>query len=158
MSREYFWELTSRCWSVRKRVDAGVGWGTGVWVCEDDWPPPDPPPVTTIAWRLAHLSVWTEVYRDRTFGAARLGLPQLDPGGSAGAAVDWLIRAQESFTAEVAEIDDVRLSELRPAHYGPELPIGKLVWMIIQEHIHHGAEIRLLGDLKRGHARKDPDT
>ncbi len=62
-----FWEPTDPCWSVRRRDRASEGWGTGAWVCEDTWPPPDPIPVTTIAWRMAHLAAWTDVYRNWTF-------------------------------------------------------------------------------------------
>src|SRR5690349_5344942 len=44
---EYLWEPVPGCWSVRRR---GAGW-----FVERTHPAPTPPPVTTIAWRLAHL-------------------------------------------------------------------------------------------------------
>ena len=46
---EYLWEPVSGCWTVREIAD-GV---------RADWadPDPDPPPVTTIAWRLWHVAV-----------------------------------------------------------------------------------------------------
>jgi DinB superfamily len=62
-----FWEPVEPCWSVRRCEQAGKGWGRGDWVCEDTWPPPNPLPVTTIAWRIAHIAAWTDVYRNWTF-------------------------------------------------------------------------------------------
>lgn len=150
---EYFWEPVPSCWSVRPRDRAGPGWGVGYWVCEDPWPHPDPPPVTTIAWRLVHLCAWTDVYRDWTFGVARLRLPSLEVPGSAQAARQWLERAQDAFAAEVSKLVDADLEEPRPWHAGGMLPIGQLVEGIAVEHVHHGAEIGLLRDLHRGHAR-----
>jgi hypothetical protein len=47
---EYFWEPVPDCWSIRQTPD-------GTWGIDWAWPTPDPPPVTTIAWRLAHIGV-----------------------------------------------------------------------------------------------------
>jgi hypothetical protein len=151
-----FWEPATPCWSVRRREVAGEGWGTGRWVCEDTWPPPDPLPVTSIAWRMAHLAAWTEVYRSWTFEHQRLGLAQLEVPGTRDGLAEWLCAAQDRFTRSVDGLDEAELDDLRPAHYGPHLPIHRLVLVIAVEHIHHGAEIGLLRDLRRGHARVQP--
>jgi hypothetical protein len=150
---EYFWEPVTPCWSVRSRDEASPGWGIGPWVCEDPWPHPDPPPVTTIAWRLVHLCAWTDVYRDWTFGAAQLGLPMLEVPGSADDACRWLHKAQTAFAAEVEGLRDTELDEPRPWHVGGTLPILSPVDAIAVEHAHHGAEIGLLRDLRRKHGR-----
>jgi hypothetical protein len=153
---EYFWEPVSECWAVRKREDAATqGWGTGEWVCEDPWPHPDPPPVTNIGWRLVHLCAWTDVYRDWTFGDAKLALPDMEVPSSAGAAVQWLHDAQRRFSLAVRGLDDADLTQLRPAHFGGELPVQWLVGAIAREHTHHGAEIGVLRDLRRGVARSN---
>ncbi|HET8619092.1 MAG TPA: DinB family protein [Acidimicrobiales bacterium] len=151
-----FWEPAERCWSVRRRGQAGKGWGTGDWVCEDDWPPPNPLPVTTIAWRLAHLAAWTDVYRNWTFEDQSLDLRHFEVPGSRDGLAGWLCAAQDRFRARVDVLDDAELVELRPAHYGLRLPIHRLVSAMVVEHIHHGAEIGLLRDLRRGHARVQP--
>jgi hypothetical protein len=44
---EYLWEPVPRCWSVRLQGD--------VWEVERNIPPPEPPPVTTFAWRTWHI-------------------------------------------------------------------------------------------------------
>lgn len=151
-----FWEPVEPCWSVRRRVDAADGWGAGDWVCEDTWPPPDPLPITTIAWRMAHLAAWTDIYRNWTFEDQRLGLPGFEVPGTRDGLAEWLFSAQDHFRAQVEALDDAELVELRPAHYGPHMPIHRLVSGIAVEHIHHGAEIGLLRDLRRGHARVQP--
>src|SRR5919197_1454625 len=45
---EYFWEPAPYCWTVRAV-------GDGTWRADEAALPPDPAPVTTIAWRLSHL-------------------------------------------------------------------------------------------------------
>jgi hypothetical protein len=151
-----FWEPATPCWSVRGRNDAGAGWGTGDWVCEDTWPPPDPLPITSIAWRMAHLAAWTDIYRNWTFQDQTLGLRRFEVPGDRDGLAEWLYTAQDRFSESVALLEEEELAELRPAHYGPLLPIHRLVSGIAVEHIHHGAEIGLLRDLRRGHARVQP--
>jgi hypothetical protein len=150
---EYFWEPVSDCWSVRRRGEATVdAWGTGDWVCEDTWPPPDPPPVTTIAC-IVHLAAWTDIYRDWTWAEGRPRLRDLEVPGTAAGAVAWLIRSQDGFAAEGDKLTDADLLERRPAHYGGLVTVDWLVSSMLTEHTHHGAEIGVLRDLRRGHAR-----
>jgi hypothetical protein len=58
---EYLWEPVDACWSVRRRVD-GPGPGAIKLIGSGDWgrdgapQSPWPPPLTTIAWRLDHIS------------------------------------------------------------------------------------------------------
>ncbi len=85
-----------------------------------------------------------------------LGLPQLEVPGSCDGLAEWLFAAQDRFLSAVVSLDDANLSELRPAHYGPHLPIHQLVSTMAFEHVHHGAEIGVLRDLRRGHAQMPP--
>jgi hypothetical protein len=56
---EYFWPPVPDCWTLRAR--------DGVFTMDRD--PRDPEPVTTIAWRLAHLvEVYTHVEVDSPIG------------------------------------------------------------------------------------------
>jgi hypothetical protein len=153
---EYHWEPTPGSWSVRERGPHVRGWGAGQFVCEDAWPPPEPLPVTTIAWRVIHLAAWTDVYRAWTFGDARVGLDDLAVPGDAAAGLAWLRRAQDSFRSAVDALDDASVFELRPAHWGEALPIARLVTTMLTEHVHHIAEIGVLRDLRRGHACSQP--
>ena len=70
---EYLWEPVPGCWSVRPRgtSSAPVQGGSGAMVVEFAFPEPDPAPVTTIAWRLGHLTVGVFGVRNAAhFGAA----------------------------------------------------------------------------------------
>ena len=153
---EFWWEPTPHCWSVRRRDTGVTGWGTGEWVCEDAWPPPEPVPVTTVAWRIVHLAAWTDVYLDWTFGSARAGLQDfLVPGDRAGC-MGWLFAAQDRFTAAVDGVDDEAMFDLRPAHWDEMVPVAHLVTSMLTEHVHHIAEVGVLRDLRRGRARSQP--
>ncbi len=153
---EYFWEPVEGCWSVRPRADASRAWGSGDFVCEDTWPPPDPLPVTTIAWRVTHLAAWTEVYRDFAFGDARLDLQNLEVPGTALGGVAWLLDAQRRWADAVRDVGDEEIFELRPAHWGQQVPLASLVSTMTIEHRHHLAEVGVLRDVRRGHAQLQP--
>src|SRR6266581_7751942 len=54
---EYRWEPVPGAWNVRPRGTgtAPAAAGTGEFTIDFAMPEPDPPPVTTIAWRLGHI-------------------------------------------------------------------------------------------------------
>jgi hypothetical protein len=154
--QEYFWEPTPLSWSVRRRGPSVHGWGSGEFVCEDAWPPPEPLPIPTIAWRVIHLAAWTDVYRHWTFGDTRPDLRDFDVPGDISAGLAWLYRAQDDFTDAVDGLSDESAFELRPAHWGEALPVVHLVTSMLTEHVHHIAEVGVLRDLRRGCARSQP--
>jgi hypothetical protein len=142
---ELGWEPAPGCWSVdvdeagRRRLEFVYG--------------RDPPPVTTIEWRLGHLGVWTIAYHDWIFGEATMRGEDVEiPAGAAGM-VSWLHEAQDRFVTATAALDDAQLDADRPTQWDGRLPVWQLVWAIIAEHFHHGAEVGVLRDLRRGHAR-----
>jgi hypothetical protein len=154
---EYQWEPIRPCWSLRPRAAAVAGgWGKGDWVVEDVWPPPDPVPVTTIAWRLCHLTAWTDIYRRWTFTDERPTLADQTAPGTAAEGVQLLIDVQDAYMADVATLTADEVFDLRPAHRGESLPIAKLVTLMLAENIHHVAELGVLRDLRRGHASRQP--
>jgi hypothetical protein len=153
---EYFSEPASPCWSVRRRESSVRGWGSGEFVCEDAWPPPDPLPITTIAWRVIHLAAWTDIYREFAFDGKQPDLNDADVPGDIGAALAWLYRAQDQFIDAVDRLTDESVFEPRPAHWGELVPLVRLVTTMLTEHVHHIAEIGVLRDLRRGHALSQP--
>jgi len=153
---EYQWEPAPLCWSVRRRGPDVSGWGTGQWVCEDAWPPPEPVPVPTIAWRIIHLAAWTDVYLDWTFGGATARIQDYDLPGDCIGGLAWLYDAQDQFTDAVDQLDDDSAFDLRAAHWGEMLPVAHLVTSMLTEHVHHIAEVGVLRDLCRGQARSQP--
>ena len=56
---EYLWEPAPGSWSIRPRTEATTSHaaGAGDLVMDYAWPEPDPAPMTTIAWRIAHVVV-----------------------------------------------------------------------------------------------------
>jgi len=150
---EYFWEPVDRCWSIRRVADADRGWGAGEWRCEDAYPAPEPLPITTIGWRVVHLAAWTDVYRSFAFEDGSESLLRVVVPGTATDSVAWLERAQDRFVEAVAGLAPMAFDERRPAHWGEEVRLSTLVGLIEFEHTHHGAEISLLRDLRRGAAQ-----
>ncbi|PZS19805.1 MAG: serine/arginine repetitive matrix protein 1 [Acidimicrobiales bacterium] len=150
---EYLWEPVPECWNVRAR-DAStspMAPGSGPHTIDFAWPQPDPPPVTTIAWRLAHVIVGVLGMRV----AAHFGGPSVDyqSYGYAGTASDAVDQLDSAYAAWIAGVRGLGADGLTrpcgPAEPFPELPLGALVLHINREVIHHGAEIALLRDLYR---------
>lgn len=90
-----------------------------------------------------------------TFGDGRPRAEEYEHPGSAADAVAWLECAQEAFAKDVRSLQAADVDDPRPTHYATKRSIADLVWDIAVEHLHHGAEIGLLRDLIRGHARDD---
>ena len=111
---------------------------------------------TTIAWRVIHLAAWTDIYREWAFGTERPTLLDAEVPGDATGGLAWLYTAQDLFMSSVDALDDVSVFELRPAHWGESLPAVNLVTAMLTEHVRHIAEIGVLRDLHRGHARTRP--
>ena len=154
---EYRWEPVPECWSVRPRAEATtpMAAGGGDWVADFAVPEPVPPPVTTIAWRLAHLIVGVFGARN----AAHFAGPPADyvTWEYAGDAATALGQLDAGYRAWVEGVRTLGAE-------GLERPIGRaegawasasyaeLVLHINREVLHHGAEILLLRDLYRHRA------
>ncbi|MFE6365769.1 DinB family protein [Streptomyces sp. NPDC057806] len=146
---EYFWEPVRGCWSICQRGTSSAPRpaGSGEWTM--DYASRDPVPVTTIAWRLAHIIVsclgcrvgWHFCGQDvdsQTFAYA----------GTADEALKQLDEMYGRGNAGVRELSDADLE--KPPTVGPErFPMEGIVLHVNRELILHGAEISLLRDLYR---------
>jgi hypothetical protein len=151
---EYFWEPVTGCWNVRRRGEDGpaTSVGQGDYTMDLAWPPPDPAPVTTIAWRLAHVIVGCFGAR----AASHFGGPPIDwdTFGYAGTAQEALAQLDQTYGRWIAGVRGLGADGMArpcgPAE-GPfaDSPLGAVVLHINRETIHHGAEIALLRDLYR---------
>ena len=152
---EFFWEPVEGCWSIRPHAEVPDEYGVGVgdWRIEFLMPPPEPPPMTTIGWRLVHLAASTDTYRSFGFEERPEDLRLMQIPGTAVEAVEWLEQAHNRFIDAVALLAPKAFDELRPTHWGGRLPLSSIIGVIELEHIHHGAEISLLRDLHRGRAQ-----
>lgn len=141
---EYRWEPVIGCWNVRPSNESASGWTV-------DYPEihPDPPPFTTIAWRLLHISDGNTIYWEHAFGPGRRTFWDLSPNGTAAGAIEYLIDSQRAITTTLDDLDDDRLEEDRPTLIGVPSSARQVLSVLIDEQVHHGAEIALLRDLYR---------
>ena len=149
---EYFWEPAPGCWSVRPRGTsaAPVQGGSGAFTVEFAFPEPQPAPVTTIAWRLAHLVVGVLAMRNAShFAGPAADYLSFEYAGTAAEALAQLDAEYARWTAGVRSLGDDRLGQPCGPAEGPfaSEPMSALVLHINRELIHHGAEIALLRDL-----------
>ncbi len=148
---EYFWEPVPDCWSIRHgESTAPIRRGAGDYLIEYAHPAPDPAPVTTIAWRLAHVTVGVFAMRN----ASHFGGPPADwetwvYAGTAAQALGQLDEAHATWVTGVRRLGADGLAQPCGPAEGPfaEYSMAALVLHIHREVIHHGAEICLLRDL-----------
>ena len=143
---EYFWEPVAGCWSLRQDEQ-------GRWLLDGaggGGPAPDPVPVTTIAWRLGHLGgMAVGGFADRRFGAGTMGFGEVDYPATAAAVPRFLDEHHRNWRAGMTALSP----EEWAAPLGPawglyaESNTVDLVLHVLDEVIHHGAEVGLLRDL-----------
>ncbi|HZC26868.1 MAG TPA: ankyrin repeat domain-containing protein [Actinopolymorphaceae bacterium] len=150
---EFLWEPVPGCWSVRPDDNGGSR-------ADGSTFRPEPEPFTTAAWRIAHLIDNLQAERTATW----LGVtPTPDDGmpvvpataAQATAALDkayaaWRRRllavADEELLTPLGEIGGAYADDTRNA----------FVLHIIDELIHHGAEVAVVRDLYRASRLDDP--
>jgi len=152
---EYLWEPVPGCWSLRRRDEASTPMAAGLdtTVADFEYPEPVPPPLTTIAWRMAHISIGVLGSR----AANHFG----QPGTVDYHTTDWPLTAAgglqlldhhyEAWTAGVRSLGDEDLRRPCGPAEGPfaDYPMASLVLHISREVIHHGSELCVLRDLYR---------
>ena len=143
---EYFWEPVEHCWTVRRNSD-------GRYVMDGMRPPPDPPPVTTIAWRLCHII--GDVFAARNakyFGGVPFDHEAFAYPGTASDALALFDRHHATWKSGLARLDEAALAGPAREPFG-EVTLAALILHIHREVIHHGAEVALLRDLFRAQRR-----
>jgi hypothetical protein len=120
------------------------------WLPISSAPPENREPVTTIAWRLAHL---IEVLGPPTiphFKPTTAAAPVVDFGSSSREALRQLDEAYEAWIADVRHLGTTGLAQpqgtLSPPQFA-NFPLARKVMYVHVEVIHHGAEVCLLRDL-----------
>jgi hypothetical protein len=149
---EYLWEPVPGCWSVRPRTTGQASGqpGSGGFTIDWEYPQPEPAPVTTIAWRIAHLVVGVFGARNAShFGGPATDYETWDYAGTATVGLAQLDTAYTAWTDGVRGLGEEGLARPCGPAEGPwaDHPLAELVLHINREAIHHGAEIALLRDL-----------
>ena len=140
---EYRWEPVPSCWSVR-RTDAGT------WDADHADTPPEPSPVTTIAWRTWHIgNQCLGGFAQLLFGADPLSLDPYEWYGTADAARRAMDEAWAGFSDGCHELGDEEMAAALGPDWGPwaESNRADALLHVADELIHHGAEVALLRDL-----------
>jgi hypothetical protein len=143
---EYFWEPVTGCWSLRPdeeggwRLDGGGGGG----------PAPDPVPVATIAWRLGHLGgMAVGGFTERRFGEGTLTVTDIGFPSSAAAVPAFLDENYQPWRAALSGLSPQEWTAPLGPSWSPYAQDNTvdLALHVLDEVIHHGAEVGLLRDL-----------
>ncbi|HSR87080.1 MAG TPA: DinB family protein [Streptosporangiaceae bacterium] len=149
---EYFWAPVADCWTISRRGEsrAPISVGASDFTMDYAMPPPEPEPVTTIAWRLAHIIVAVFGMRNAShFGGPAVDYTSFSYAGSAETALSQLDDAYAAWIKGVRGLGANGLGQPCGPAEGPYAgySMAALVLHIHREVIHHGAEIALLRDL-----------
>ena len=149
---EYFWEPVPGCWNVRPRGTgtAPVQAGSGAMTIDFAMPEPDPPPFSTIAWRLGHVIVGVLAMRNAAhFGRTPTDYQSYAYAPTAAEALAQLDAEYATWQAGVASLGEPGLARRCGEAEGPyaDHPMAALILHINREMIHHLSEVCLLRDL-----------
>src|SRR5215210_8957961 len=141
--QEFFWEPVADCWNIRTD-----GQHVGGWSYEYEFAPADPAPLTTIGWRLVHLAAGNRIYWNHAFGDGTLTFLDLVVPHTADSALSAWRESRLPITTWLSEASDTDLAEPRPSHLpSRQEAAGDQVRTLVDEQVHHAAEIALLRDL-----------
>lgn len=150
---EFFWEPAPHCWSVRRRSELSFDIAEEFQVPGERQqefmvPAPDPPPLTTIAWRVTHITLgtwnWIDIIAGRSVG------PEPELPATAAGNVTLCRQTLARFRELVASLDDQALLMGPPKRSDMRV---HLVSHVHTEVVHHGAEIGCMRDLHRNIAQ-----
>jgi hypothetical protein len=153
---EYFWEPVAGALYLTVRAV-----GDGTFRADNDgrpqFPEPDPPPLSTIAWRVAHVITLLSSDRNATWLGleARPGAEEAPTAATAVAALASLDRSYAVFRGYFGSASEPSLWEQMGPIAGPYADATRVGFVLHQldELVHHAAEIALLRDLYRASGR-----
>lgn len=142
---EYLWEPAPDCWSLERRDDGKLHMRWGLVFDEE-------PPFTTIAWRYTHIIDLLSEERCATWIGVEPEAEDLFADGAPGdarAARDMLEQAFARWKRYVTAADESTFfDEVGPvARNFADRTRAQFVLHILDEAIHHGAEVGVLRDL-----------
>jgi hypothetical protein len=138
--KEFYWQPAENIWTIWQDEE-------GKWIMDYADPEPDPPPFTTIGWRLVHTAACKWMYYEYAFGQATLDWEDLEIPNTAEGAFAWLESGHKKLIGELEQLSDADLNDLRKTNWGEEWPTWRIFWAMIYHDTHHGAEISCLRDL-----------
>jgi hypothetical protein len=154
---EFLWEPVPDCWTIHRRRPEDERWAPGVqffvggrgdWVYDYAIPDPETPPFTTIAWRIVHTAVVNQTYHQRIFHGTEPDFEDEIPH-TAATAVRWWEETLRRHGDTLAGSSDAELSRMVAAGWGETLSVRDWSIVLIEENVHHMAEVGVLRDLYR---------
>lgn len=115
---EYFWQPVPDCWTIHQDDH-------GDWLIDYEVNP-DPPPFTTIGWRLVHLADCKVMYHEWAFGPQRLTFPDLVPPPTVAGAMDRLREGQALLRAALGSLDEQDLDRPVRTNWGEQWPAWRI--------------------------------
>jgi hypothetical protein len=153
---EYLWQPVPDCWSLQRDSDGKlhVQWGLVF---------DEVPPFTTIAWRYTHISDLLSEERCATWIGLEPEAEDLFAMGApadASAARDMFQKAFARWKRYLAAADESTFfDEIGPVAQGfADRTRATFILDILDEAIHHGAEVGVLRDLYRAQRGQDGDV
>lgn len=147
---EYLWEPAQPAWNVHPGP-------SGVTI-DFAFPEPEPAPVTTIAWRLGHVTVGIFGMRASShFGDGSLSYETAVWPATASAALEALDEQYAAWVGGLRSLDEAGWAAPCGPAEGPfgDSSMARLGLHINREAFHHGAEMLLLRDLWRSRPLSD---
>jgi hypothetical protein len=139
---EYLWEPVPDPWTLRRLPDGRLD-------ADYAYPDPDPPPFTTIGWRINHIASCKVMYHEYAYGPRKLTFPDLEVPPTPSDAVAMLDEGQALLMDDLAGLEDVDLDGQVLTNWGEEWPAWRIFWTMINHDLWHGGEIGALRDLYR---------
>ena len=102
---EFFWEPAPDCWNIRPDEHHVGGWSY-----EYEFAPAEPAPVTTLGWRLVHITAGNRVYWNHAFGDGTLTFLDLIVPHTAADAIEVWAESRRPVTAWLADATDADLA------------------------------------------------
>lgn len=139
---EFGWAPVPDCWALRPDPEAPSGW-------QIDYahPVPTPPPFTTIAWRLVHIASGNWIRWEHALGPARRTFLDLYVPSTVDGALAYWRDSAAPIAAWLATATEPDLDRPGRTLYGEVVTAGETVRILLDEQVHHGAEIGVLRDL-----------
>ena len=139
---EYLWSPVDHGWTIRQAAD-------GRWQADYAFPPPQPPPFTSVAWRILHLADCKLVYHDHAFRAGTLTFPDLEAPTTAAAALARLDQGHALLRAELAGCSEADLAREVRTNWGELWPAWRIFTTMSDHDALHCGELGCLRDLYR---------
>jgi hypothetical protein len=141
--QEFAWEPAPGAWTVHPD-------DRGMWIADYAEPDPVPAPITTIGWRVVHISDCKLMYHEYAFGPGERQWPDLEADHTAEAALRSLEERHATLAGAAASLeDDAELDVIRMTNWGEPWPTWRILWTLVHHDLWHGGEIGALRDLYR---------